>query len=374
MSTQLPQLDGAAGAAFQLRKPAEKSISIEHEEGIVSIRAGVSTVTVQLRAAVPESDLRDVAWRVVQEALDIRAATHREALSTYRGDHECAYWFFNQNGYTLVIVDVIHSRWNMNLTLNVGTGAMNLPQSPPPVPYHPALRFYRLSQISDDLFDAFRNAYLALECIVSDVSLIKPRESETDWLKRVLHGPLSNTIPGGLDIDDTVNKIYKHGRLPLFHAKTGKIFYESQGDERAKIQSSLTTLQQLLASIMKAKISSSISGGWGQMSQAVVDSMCEVSCKANEIIYGLDQLQEKMDISMEVVDSPRRFGNLWARVTTPAPTGISALESIIFLEAGQETITMTLPEKIPLQRVSSIRVELNQLYSNVQAPNPLHPA
>lgn len=372
MSTQLPQLGGAAGAAFQLRRPAEKSIFIEHEEGTVSIRAGASSVTVQLRNAIPESDLRDFAWRIVQEALDIRAATHREALSTYRGDHECAFWFLTQNGYTLVIVDVVHSRWNMNATLSVGTDAITPPQSPPSVPYHPALRFYRLSQISDDLFDAFRNAYLALECIVSDVSPINANEKEAVWLKRVLNGPLSSTIPGGLNIDATVDAIYKHGRLPLFHAKNN--FYKPQGDDRATIQSTLTTLQQLLASIMKTKISPLISGGWGQMSQAVVDSMCEVSCKANEIIYGLDQLQEKMDMSMEVVESPRRFGNLWARVTTPAPTGISALESIIFLETGQETITITLPEKIPLQGVSSIRVELNQLYSNVQAPNPLHPA
>jgi hypothetical protein len=372
MSTQLPQLDGAAGAAFQLRKPAEESITIEHEEGIVSIRASASSVTVQLKNAIPESDLRDFAWRVVQEAFDIRAATHREALSTYRGDHECVYWFLNQNQYTVVIVDVVHSRWSMNLTLTVGTDAMNPTQSLPSIPYHPALRFYRLSQISDDLFDAFRNAYLALECIVSDVSPINANEKEVVWLKRVLNGPLSNTIPGGLNIDATVDEIYKHGRLPLFHAKNN--FYKPQGDDRATIQSTLMTLQQLLASIMKAKISPHISGGWGQMSQALIDSMCKVSFKANEIIYGLDQLQEKMAMSMEVVDSPRRFGNLWARVTTPAPTGISAVESIIFLEAGQETITMTLPEKIPLQRVSSIRVELNQLYSSAKAPNPLHPA
>jgi hypothetical protein len=372
MTTQLPQIDGPAGAAFQLRKPAKKSISIEHEEGTVSIRAGASSVTVQLRNAVHESDLRDFAWRIVQEALDIRAATHREALSTYRGDHECAYWFLNQNGYTLVIVDVVHTQWSMNATLSVGTDAINPSLTPPSVPYHPALRFYRLSQISDDLFDAFRNAYLALECIVSDVSPINANEKETAWLKRVLNGPLSNTIPGGFNIDVTVDEIYKHGRLPLFHAKNN--FYKPQGDGREAIQSTLKTLQQLLASIMKTQISPLIAGGWGQMSQALVDGMCEVSCKVNEIMYRFEQLQEKMDVSMELVDSPRRFGNLWTRVTTPAPTGIPALESIVFLESGQEAISMTLPEKIPLQRVSSIRVELNQLYSNVQAPNPLHQA
>jgi hypothetical protein len=168
---QLPHLDGAAGAAFQLRYPAEETVDIEHVEGTVAVRAGSPSVTVKLRAAVSETNLRDVAWRIVQEALDIRAATHRMAMSTYRGDHEYALWTLGSSGYTLVIVDVVHSRWNMTASMTVsGSASSPSPPPPPPVPHHPALRFYRLAQLSDDLFDAYRNAYLALECIVSDVS------------------------------------------------------------------------------------------------------------------------------------------------------------------------------------------------------------
>jgi hypothetical protein len=376
MPSQLPYFQGPAGAAFQLRKPASEAIVIEHTDGIVTIRAGAPCVTVELRNATPEPRVRDTAWRVVQEAFDIRAATHRQALSTFRGDHEYAYWLLTSDGYALVIVDVLHSQWNMNATPSVtpGPNSPAQPPPPPPVPYHPALRFYRLSQLSEDLYDAFRNAYLALECVVSDVSLKQPSESEPAWLTRVLVGPLADAVPGGLIVAESVEKIYKFGRLPLFHAKTGSVFYVPQGEERAEIQSSLATLHLLLASIMNRQVSPLISAGWGRMSQRLVDEMGRVGFNANEIVFGLGIQQETHKICMEVIDAPRRFGNIWARVTTPVPAVLSSLESITFRLDGNETILMSLPELIPLRHVSSIRLELNKLESNVRAPNPLHPA
>jgi hypothetical protein len=372
MPSQLPHFKGPAGAAFQLRKPATETIVIEHIDGIVTTRAGASSVTVELRRAAPESKLRDAAWRVVQEAFDIRAATHRQALSTFRGDHEYVLWSLCPAGYTVVIVDVLHSQWSMNATATVTLGPNSPSPLPLPIPHHPALRFYRLSQLSEDLFDSFRNAYLALECIISEVSLKKPSEPEVKWLTRVLTGPLAQVVPGGLTVD-TVEKIYKFGRLPLFHAKTGKLFYLPLGEERAEIQSCLAIVHQLVASIMKNQISPLISG-WGQTSQMVVDSMGRVPFSADEIVYIFGLEQETQKISMEIVDDPRRFGNIWAQVITSAPATLTALESILFLQDGNETISLSLQELIPLHQVSSIRVELNQLESNVRAPNPLHSA
>jgi hypothetical protein len=375
MLTTLPHLRGPAGAAFQLRAPATETIVIEHTDGIVFTRAGAPCVTVEMRNAIPERELRDSAWRVIQEALDIHAATHRQAFSTYRGDHEHALWILDRAGYTLVVVDVMHTRWSMNGTFAVTAGPSSPPPPPPPPPvqHHPALRFYRLSQLSEDLFDAYRNAYLALECLISDVSLKRPSESEPNWLVRVLAGPLGHTVPGGLAVVDTVERIYKYGRLPLFHAKTGSLFYLPQGDERAQVQSCLESIHRLLASIMHHRISPLIPCGWGQMAQMAVDTIGRTSFSADELIYCFGLQQKTQKVSLELVDSPRRFGNIWARVTTAAPTALTALESINLRKNGSEVSTIAFPELIPLHGVSTIRLELNQLESNVRAPNPLHP-
>lgn len=372
MSLPLPPVCGSAGAAFQLRKPAPESLLMEHAEGDVFTREGAPYITVVLRNPVRESDLRDTTWRVVQEALDVRAATHRQALSTFRGDHEYLLWIQSPAGYSLVIVDVADFRWSMNATATV-TADPNSPPPPPPVPYHPALRFYRLSQLSDDLYDSFRNAYLALECLVSDAS-VRGREYEPDWLIRVLSGPLAHAIPGGLDIHKTVENVYKFGRLPLFHAKTGKLFYLPHSDARADVQSTLGTLHILLASIMHFRVSSRIPGGWGRMSQGAVDSMARVGFRVDELIYCLGSQQEATRAPLEIVESPRRFGNIWARVVTRPPVSLAAIDSISLRVDGTDSLAVSSAEAFPLQGVSSVRLELNQLESNVSAPNPLHPA
>ena len=47
-----------------------------------------------------------------------------------------------------------------------------------------SLRYFRLSQTTDDLFDAFRNLFLALESILSLKTPQKDSESESKWLAR----------------------------------------------------------------------------------------------------------------------------------------------------------------------------------------------
>ena len=103
-----------------------------------------------------------------------------------------------------------------------------VPQTPSIPNYYLAFRFYRLAQVSDDLFDSYRNMYLAFE---SFLSLVFPKGNgrEIDWIrnslkqsKTILH--LQNLVPSGIPscIDYIIDTIYEKARLPLFHAKNGK--------------------------------------------------------------------------------------------------------------------------------------------------------
>lgn len=51
---------------------------------------------------------------------------------------------------------------------------------PPDPHYHYAFRFFRLAQVTEDLFDAYRNMYIAFELIISHkypITMEKKRET-----------------------------------------------------------------------------------------------------------------------------------------------------------------------------------------------------
>jgi hypothetical protein len=373
MNGPLLHLTGKTGAAFLLKHVALKNAVIEHADGIVTIRAGAPYVVVQVHDLLPHANLRDTGWRIVQEALDVRAATHRDALATRRAEHEYLCWKNVPGGRELTIVDTMHSTWDME-----AHGIVSDASSPQPiirpVPYHAALRFYRLSQLSEDLFDAFRNAYLALECLVSDESNIRPGESEKAWLRRVLHGHFAQAISPDTSITTLVDSIYGSGRLPIFHAKTGRDFYLPQGPKRAEIQNIFEKLQWLLASLLQFKFGEQVIGSWGGMSQELKDSRSRVCCHADEVVYECQDEMSREKVKMVVVENPRRFGQLWAYCLTSKPKSLIALSRIVFFQNAEPAIWCNLEENIALEDVTEIRVELNFLDSNSKAPNPLHQA
>lgn len=92
----------------------------------------------------------------------------------------------------------------------------------------PAFRFYRLSQSTLDLFDAFRNLYLSLEALLDHFWPKTSGEQEKQWLDRALvqAGTRVNfsqlAMPDAGDpIREIAGRIY-NVRIHLFHAKTGR--------------------------------------------------------------------------------------------------------------------------------------------------------
>src|SRR5699024_5129401 len=105
---------------------------------------------------------------------------------------------------------------------------------PPQDEWHESLRFYRISEASNDLFDSFRNLYLAIEALLSAVSapVVNPSgspEGEGAWLKRVMRqvslvvdlspfAPPSSKAP-----HNAIHaELYGALRTAIFHAKKGR--------------------------------------------------------------------------------------------------------------------------------------------------------
>ena len=369
--TVLLKLGGVAGAAFLLRTRAQRTITLQHADGIVDIRKGAAYATVQLPTTPPTDELRGETWRILQEALDIRAATHRDALATHRGEREYMLWARAGNGYDLTIADTMIETWEANFQGAVATAGRVAPTgAPTALPYHPSFRFYRLSLLSDDLFDAYRNAHLAFECLVSNASP-KGSETERNWLKRVLGGPLATAVPGGMDINATVDNVYDV-RLFLFHAKTGQTFYPPQGRERERIQAVFQDLTALLVSLIRHQFGNQFSGGWGQFSQKGIDKRARVSFQFDEVVYKTQDLEESATPKVHINDAFRRFGNLWAMLEVAPPAALTSITGTTLRLDGQDVVWITLPQPVSMENVTAVKIEVNYLDYHLRAPQPAH--
>ena len=142
----------------------------------------------------------------------------------------------------------------MDTTFTVRAGGGPVPT---PVVWHESMRFFRFAQTSSDLFDAFRNLYLALESILNHICPMqlnasgKPAEREGVWTIRALREAelrlqgkfkgitLSQYLPAGTYPDPpqaVFDELYVDVRTQIFHAKAGRPFLIPQDQvERHKV-------------------------------------------------------------------------------------------------------------------------------------------
>jgi len=93
------------------------------------------------------------------------------------------------------------------------------------------MRYFRLSQLADDIFDAYRNAFLALEAALdATISLSGPKR-ESEWLRTALDDVLPRfgldprryllQAPGPDPAQQFMDEQYLALRCTVFHAKQG---------------------------------------------------------------------------------------------------------------------------------------------------------
>ena len=376
MHDEFPVLSGASGAAFLLDAPSTVSLTLDCPDGLVTIRQGAPFATVCLVASLNQEEAKNEAWRVLQEALDAFAAQRLATLQTAEGDCTYLVWLEDGDGYELVLVDTADVSWSVRIGVAVegdaGVVPSPPPPPPPPPPSHPALRFYRLALVSDDLFDAYRNAYLALECLVSEASPKGANESELNWLKRVLADPLSAGLPSGVLGLGTVDDIYKQGRLPTFHAKMGTTFYAPHAIERQSMQTRFDALMLLVNCLLQHRFGSTFVSRTGSMSQSLYDSISQTTLMYDEIVFQDGEIRVPVPATVEIVSSPRRFTQRWSRTTVVRPGSLQGIDTIATRKNGAAWISSALDERVPLERVNKISIELNLLQYNSAAKRPVH--
>lgn len=200
----------------------------------------------------------------------------------------------------------------------------------------------------------------------------KGGDRELCWLQRVVKSHLAGGIPGGMNVDATLEAIYLKGRNPIFHAKQDATFFAPQDEERQQIQELFGTLTFLLVSLLRYKLGHNSLAGWGDMSQAVYDAQSRATFEFDSLILRGGFFRAKLTPRIEVFDVPRRFGNIWARVTVEAPFRLLSIHRTETRRARQSWLSFNLAESVPLKKVASFTLELSAIHRHALAPKFLH--
>jgi len=143
------------------------------------------------------------------------------------------------------------------------------PAAPIPEPdWTWAFRYYRLSQTSQDIFEAYRNLFLALEALLHSIYPQLPREREGTWLRRALSGvsaevSLARHVPTAVTdpIDYFMVSQYENVRCRLFHAKFPEALLPREELNPTDILSAYEALLRLWRDIAESYFQ--VSGGGG---------------------------------------------------------------------------------------------------------------
>ena len=228
-------------------------------------------------AADYETALED-AISAAQEAPDLIAAEGDQALTIEGAETVHVVWWTETRGIVLRDVAISDLGFRFSAAAEVRDAAGNLvtQPAPPPVPCHESFRYFRISQTTGDLFDAYRNLYLAVESLLSTVVPVRlnasggPAEGEGRWLRRALTQvhpatvDLANYVVAGAadPVDAVYDDLYAGTRTQLFHSKAGRpILLPHTLSGRESVLASLERLGRLYVDLARSALSLQRRGG-----------------------------------------------------------------------------------------------------------------
>lgn len=219
--------DHGAAIAYRLQAPCQVSRSDEIDGWIVESIAGKSTIVARSPQPLNRREAIAAGTESIQRYLDF-LSYERFTVSGLDGvgtGHVLLYTKDNRR------IAEIMATSDLRMGLSVAATVYDHEGNPKPTPpdpsavWTPALRFYRLSQASSDLYEAYRNLWLGLEALLSTISAKRAGEGERKWLRRVLVEVAARidvrpSLPDSRDLADyMLVDQYERMRCYLFHAK-----------------------------------------------------------------------------------------------------------------------------------------------------------
>jgi hypothetical protein len=279
------------GGIFLLHKPPRYSES-------VSLDGWTTTVVSDERAVITRgpsnagnfTEILTRAMEMANQGLDYMSVTGQADCAIREASDDCLVWWYDRStgGVTMrsriVPTLSLDLRFEMTATVTDPNGVVQ-PSPPPPTPMlHDAFRFIRMSRTTDDLYESYRNLFLAFECLLSDIrpqqrrsartrwlGLLPPAkntpsswESESVWFKAALDSaealaPLHDLTPDNITNHKKwiFRRMYQEQRCALMHAKQGRNqgYFLPQGQvDRRDLIESLGKLSWYVGSLIEAHL------------------------------------------------------------------------------------------------------------------------
>ena len=225
-----------SGVGFFLTDDSKISNTLPFENGKwdVELKEGQQSIVARCTDVLSEEQILNLGLKYCQQAIDFLSTEYAEYLSIQGLGNIHILLYKNDDQFILKQVQTTGFTLETNVEVIVRDSSGNIvPQPAPPEPkWTHALRFYRLSQNTNDLYEAYRNAFLSFEFLLNEIHPIrlkpngKPDQGERDWLKDALKAvnskiKLINYVPQGTTdpIEYFVKSQYDDIRCKLFHAK-----------------------------------------------------------------------------------------------------------------------------------------------------------
>jgi hypothetical protein len=261
----------ASGAAFNLDRASRGDGSVTMGGLTYEVRRNGHVVVARGGSDSSYEGARDSALEHVQEVLDLWSIAGVDDLAITRVEEGHLAWWPSAVGLTVRIVSIVpvHMRFRAEFTATHSDGTTTGRHARTTLAWHPSYRYFRLSQASTDLFDAYRNAYLALESLMSSVAPQRLRrrgddqnERDTAWLRRALATAgglisLSDFAPPGTPdpVESIFQDLYAGTRSATFHAKAGRaVLLPRDADSRTMVASSLDRLVRVYLALAEAHL------------------------------------------------------------------------------------------------------------------------
>ncbi len=229
MDTGLDGNGRPAAVAFWLKtKPgSDFLVTPQGSDWEVELNRSQDAVVARCKAVVSEIDALRDAQAAVEEVLDRICFKFNDPLEIKSlGDYLILTSGGGRRELTYHTVAPFSVRMGpIEVSVIDESGAVRS-QSAAPMRWMPVLRYYRLSQTRNDVFDAYRYIFLAFEALLEGLYPIKRKEGERTWMLRAMReigkkvnltgfiqGPSTDPVSAFIDGQ------YINVRLRLFHAK-----------------------------------------------------------------------------------------------------------------------------------------------------------
>lgn len=278
------EIDAPAGVIFELARPPVFDRTVTHKEGELRVRRGSGMGLFSLHS-FESSETPDEtfgrAYRAANEALDLLSVQWRDSILIVNPSQHVR-WYPIPKGAKVSVRSSMQfggaSQFQGQVTASDGTTVPLIPMLVPAV--RKAFRYFRYSQTSASVYDAYSNMFLALEWMLDDVFPSKqagpsssptglgaqPSNSlgETEWLKEALRRAVQlhqldinywKTSSTADAVESFVVQHYNRIRCGVFHAKDSRGNVLLPGDLMGSrtLQLELIQIQEMVEKLLRQR-------------------------------------------------------------------------------------------------------------------------